>query len=185
MPSLPMSRGARRALWWLASGLLFAALALAAYIRFEYTLVGDFREAVATVDPTDPVALGQLLFATRGCAGCHTPEVKGEPLPGMEFAGGFEFLFPAGTIRSLNITPDVETGIGKLSREDFIARFKAFASEESRDVTVSPAEFNTPMPWLMYARMTDEDLGRIYEYLRTVKPVTHQVEKFTPKETKQ
>ena len=40
-------------------------------------------------------------------------------------------------------------------------------------------EFNTPMPWLMYAGMTDEDLGSIYAYLKTVKPVKNQVEKFT------
>ena len=72
MPSRTISRGVRRALWLTVAGLLVAALALAAYIRFEYTLVGDLREAIATVDPTDPVAHGRLLFATRGCAGCHT-----------------------------------------------------------------------------------------------------------------
>jgi len=35
------------------------------------------------------------------------------------------------------------------------------------------------MPWTMYAGMTEEDLGAIYEYLRTVKPVNNVVEKFT------
>lgn len=71
MPSRPMSRGARRALWLVVGGSLVAALALAAYVRFEFTLVGDLREAVTKVDLTDPVAHGRLLFATRGCAGCH------------------------------------------------------------------------------------------------------------------
>jgi len=36
------------------------------------------------------------------------------------------------------------------------------------------------MPWTMYGGMTDEDLGAIYEYLRTVPAVKNQVEKFIP-----
>jgi len=36
------------------------------------------------------------------------------------------------------------------------------------------------MPWLMYARMNDEDLGAVYDYLRTVTPVKNRVERFTP-----
>ena len=37
---------------------------------------------------------------------------------------------------------------------------------------------NTAMPWTQYAGMTREDLGAIYTYLRTVKPVTHRVDKW-------
>jgi len=33
--------------------------------------MGSLREAVASVDVTDPVAHGRLLFGKRGCAGCH------------------------------------------------------------------------------------------------------------------
>jgi hypothetical protein len=31
------------------------------------------------------------------------------------------------------------------------------------------------MPWTFYAGMTDEDLGAIYDYLRTVPPVKNKV----------
>jgi mono/diheme cytochrome c family protein len=132
-------------------------------------------------DPSkaDSVEYGRYLTTISACAGCHTPREKGEIIPGMDFAGGNTFEFPSGTVRSLNITPDEETGIGKLTKDDFIARFKAFADSSSRDIPVSPTEFNTPMPWLMYSGMTDEDLGAIYIYLRTVKPVKNHVEKFT------
>jgi hypothetical protein len=34
------------------------------------------------------------------------------------------------------------------------------------------------MPWTLFAGMTDEDLGAIYDYLRTVPPVLHAVEKW-------
>lgn len=130
-------------------------------------------------DKSDTVAYGCYLATIASCADCHTPAMKGEPIPGMDYAGGFEFLFPGGTIRALNITPDEETGIGKWTKADFIARFKAFTDSSSRNVPVSMNEFNTPMPWLMYCDMTDEDLGAIYSYLRTLKPVKNQVEKFT------
>jgi mono/diheme cytochrome c family protein len=142
---------------------------------------GTFKSFQPKPDPdrSNSVEYGKYLVAIGGCVECHTPAEKGQPIPGMEYAGGFEFLFPGGVVRSLNITPDEETGIGKRTREDFIARFKAFAAEESRNVAVAPNEFNTPMPWLMYAMMTQEDLGAMYDYLRTVKPVKHLVEKFS------
>jgi cytochrome c553 len=125
------------------------------------------------------VAYGRYLSMIASCADCHTPAEKGEPVPGMDYAGGFEFKFPGGTVRSLNITPDPETGIGIWTKEDFVARFKAFADSASQNVPVTMNEFNTPMPWIMYAGMSDEDLGAIYTYLRTLKPVKNQVEKFT------
>ncbi len=70
-PSAPRRRF-RRLAAVVGLGLVLAAAALAVYIRFEYTLVGDVREALAAVDESDPIARGQLLFSTRGCAGCHT-----------------------------------------------------------------------------------------------------------------
>ncbi|HXF99356.1 MAG TPA: c-type cytochrome [Bacteroidota bacterium] len=132
------------------------------------------------VDRNNSAAYGKYLATIGGCAGCHTPAVKGEPVPGMELAGGFEFHFPNGVVRSLNITPDEETGIGNWTREDFVARFKAFADSSVHQATLAAADFNTPMPWTMYAGMTSEDLGAIYDYLRSAKPVRNQVEKFTP-----
>lgn len=35
------------------------------------------------------------------------------------------------------------------------------------------------MPWTMYAGMTDEDLGAIYDYLKTIPAVRNKVEPFT------
>jgi hypothetical protein len=34
------------------------------------------------------------------------------------------------------------------------------------------------MPWLAYAGMNEEDLGAIYDYLRTEEPVYHDVVRF-------
>jgi hypothetical protein len=45
---------------------------------------------------------------------------------------------------------------------------------------VDPNGFNTIMPWTLLAGMTEEDLGDIYSYLRTVKPANNLVMHFTP-----
>ena len=60
--------------------------------------------------------------------------------------------------------------------------FRAFAAPEMHDMKVEPAQ-NTIMPWLGLAQMTDEDLGAIYDYLRTVPPIANVVEKRPPPKT--
>lgn len=132
-------------------------------------------------NPADTLAYGQYLATIAACADCHTPMEKGKPLPGMDFAGGNVFTLPFGTIRSSNITPDRATGIGSWSRQAFIDRFKAYADSAAHRLPVKPGEFNTVMPWLVYAGMSEEDLGAMYAYLRTLPPVHNQVERFTPK----
>lgn len=135
------------------------------------------------VNKSDSVEYGKYLVTIASCSDCHTQSEQGEPLPGMYLAGGQEFNFPAGIVHSLNITPDSETGIGNWTKKDFIARFKFYDNEESHNVPVNlEKDFNTPMPWLMYSGMTNEDLGAIYDYLRTVKPVNHRVNRFAPHE---
>jgi len=131
------------------------------------------------IDSSDQIAYGRYVASISACADCHTPAEKGEPIPGMDYAGGFTFVFPGGVVRTANITPDPQTGIGNWTKEDFVARFKAFTSPESTP-DVQPEDFNTPMPWTMYAGMTEKDLGAIYEYLRTVPPVHNAVERFSP-----
>jgi mono/diheme cytochrome c family protein len=129
--------------------------------------------------PSDTIAYGKYLSTVAGCTFCHTPiDDRGQPLPGMDFAGGMEFTFPWGPIvRSANITPDENTGIGAWDRAYFIERFKEYADSTKSHIPVAKDGDNTVMPWTMYAGMTEEDLNAIYSYLRTVKPVTNQVEK--------
>lgn len=129
-------------------------------------------------DKSDTLAYGKYLVTIAGCADCHTPMVKGTPVAGLEFAGGMEFHIPGGTSTSANITPDNETGIGKWTKPQFIHFFKSFASDSAKNISVKPGEPNTIMPLTFYAGITEEDLGAIYTYLRTLKPVHHEVVKF-------
>lgn len=131
-------------------------------------------------DKNNPVEYGKYIVNMASCSECHTPSEKGTPVKGMEFAGGMTFNMPAGAVSSANLTPDMETGIGKWTREEFIDRFKIMDTDSARNIPVSMDQFNTPMPWLQYAGMTREDLGAVYDYLRTIKPVNHQVTAFVP-----
>jgi len=116
------------------------------------------------------------------CASCHTPvDDRGRPMEGMEFAGGRVFpLKGGGSVRSANLTPDDETGIGAWTREVFVARMKAMPEESAQKVTVPDGSFNTPMPWTHYARMTDDDLGALYDHLRALPKVSRRFERFIP-----
>jgi mono/diheme cytochrome c family protein len=131
-------------------------------------------------DTSDIAAYGKYVVTAAGCIECHSQSVKGKHIEGMEFAGGFEFKFPTGEIvRSANITPDNENGIGKWTKDMFIAKFKQFDNLDARKVPVKQGDFNTVMPWTMYAGMTTQDLSAIYTYLRTLKPNSNKVVKFS------
>lgn len=130
-------------------------------------------------DTTDRVTYGQYLTTFAACNECHTPvNGQGQHLPGLAMAGGREFPMPTGMVRSMNLTPDKATGIGNWTKAAFIARFKAY--KDTNQPIVQEGEFNTLMPWTMYADMSEQDLGAIYDYLASLEPVPHKVERFTP-----
>jgi hypothetical protein len=84
-------------------------------------------------------------------------------------------------VASANITPDNETGIGTWSKDMFIQRFKQFSPAVYKPQQIGANGVNTTMPWLMYAGMTESDLGAIYAYLRTIQPIKYKVERFKRK----
>jgi hypothetical protein len=134
-------------------------------------------------DPSDKVAYGKYLVNAAACTECHTRVEQGQIIPELLLSGGREFNFPDGsTVRSANITPDAQTGIGKWTEEYFVQRFKAYADSAFTLPSVQPGEFNTIMPWSMYGTMKAEDLAAIYAYLKTVTPLKNEVVKFQPAE---
>ena len=133
-------------------------------------------------DPTNSVKHGEYLITASVCNDCHTQmDDKGNYLMHLQYAGGTEFPLPTGgVVRSANLTPDLKTGIGSWSRELFIEKFKAYSDSSFVAYEVGHNQFNTYMPWTYYARMKEEDLGAIYDYLMSLKPITNEVVKFTP-----
>lgn len=135
----------------------------------------------STPDKNNKVEYGRYLTNMAGCIECHTQQEKGQLLDGVHFAGGFQFKLPMGTVVSPNITPDKATGIGTWNTDMFVARFKQYADSSYIPQKVGAKDFQTVMPWTMYAGMTDEDLRAIFAYLQSLEPINNMVEtRFTP-----
>jgi hypothetical protein len=133
-------------------------------------------------DKSDWIAYGAYMTNASGCIECHTNVKDGQIIKELAFAGGREFAFPDGSVlRTMNITPH-KTGIGTWTEEMFVQRFKMYADSAYVAPSVAPGEFNTIMPWVMYAHMEEEDLKAIFAYLQTVTPIENIVERFTPSE---
>ena len=58
-----------------------------------------------------------------------------------------------------NITPDLETGIGRWTEAQFVDRFKSVAAADEASLALNGRR-NTEMPWRDYGGMETEDLSR-------------------------
>jgi len=141
------------------------------------TIPADANNFGKRPDGMDKIKLGE--YYGVACKFCHSQNEKGNYIPGKEFAGGVEFPMPDGsTVRSANITPDKETGIGNMTKEVFIAKFRSCLEEANLDPKTRG--YNSPMNWNFIAKTaSDDDLGAIYDYLMIQKPVNNKVEKVT------
>jgi mono/diheme cytochrome c family protein len=129
---------------------------------------------------TNKLAYGEYLVNAALCTECHTPiDDMGQPLPGKAFAGGTEYRHPqyGFRIRTANITPDADTGIGTWTEQQFVDKFKSFETPNDSPLSETEQRQNTAMPWNQFAGMTREDLSAIYAYLRTVQPVVNRINK--------
>jgi mono/diheme cytochrome c family protein len=139
------------------------------------TIPADANSFGKIPDPNDKLKVGE--YYGPSCKFCHSPGEKGELFPDKLFSGGVEFPMPDGKIiRSANITPDKETGIGNYTKELFLQKFKMHLDPANLDPQIKG--YNTPMMWNQFAAVcTDEHLGAIYDYLMAQKPVKNKVEK--------
>src|SRR5690606_20928440 len=81
-------------------------------------------------------------YLATGCSGCH----------GMTFSGGKIPGTPPDFIPPPNLTPDVETGLGAWTEEDFYLALKEGIRPDGRSLDVQY------MPWNLTAQMTDDEL---------------------------
>lgn len=112
----------------------------------------------ASLKGADAIQRGEYLTRAADCMVCHT--ARG----GEQYAGGFAFTLPFGTIYSTNITPDKETGIGNYTDQDFLAAMH-------RGIRNDGARLYPAMPFASYTYMTDEDALAIKAYLFSLAPV--------------
>ena len=106
----------------------------------------------------DLIAKGKYLSDAGDCMACHT-KAGGEP-----YAGGKYLETPFGPLSTPNITPDPETGIGKITDDQFYRVF--------HEGIGAGGEYLYPaMPYPWYTKVTRDDVLAIKAYLMTLKPV--------------
>jgi mono/diheme cytochrome c family protein len=111
----------------------------------------------------EKIERGRYLVVAGDCVSCHTAP------GGTPFAGGAALETPFGALLGPNITPDIATGVGAWSEEDF--RRAMHEGIGRGGVRLYPA-----MPYPAYTKVTRDDVSAIWAYLRTLEPVRNEVQ---------
>lgn len=151
-----------------------------------------------------PVERGRYLVNAGACNDCHTPKIftaagpvedttrllsghpAAEAVPavptgvlsqgrwGALASSGFTaWAGPWGVSYAANLTPDA-TGLAGWTPEMFIQTIR-----DGKHAGVG-RPLLPPMPWPMYRRLSDEDLGAIFAYLQTLPKIENRVPAPTP-----
>src|ERR1041385_4281492 len=125
----------------------------------------------AAPDISTPEKRGAYRGGGAACPAGRAPQEKGHPISGMEFPGGFLLHEPKGDVVSNNITP-AASGIGYYNDATFV--------QALRTGKVGARPLHASMPFYFFGKMNDEDLKSIFAYLKTLKPVKHQLDNYEP-----
>lgn len=155
--------------------------------------------ASAAPTKAEQITRGQYIVRIGSCNDCHTPwifdEKLGMPRPDMSRMlsghpeGGPDpegtvgphdmaligptftsFALPFGIMYSLNLTPDIDTGIGSWTEEMFLDIFRKGRHLGGDGRSVLP-----PMPWLWIRNLTDDDLKAVFAYLNSIPPIRNAI----------
>jgi mono/diheme cytochrome c family protein len=107
------------------------------------------------------IARGKALANAADCASCHTADAA------KPFAGGKPIPTPFGTIYAPNLTPDLETGIGAWSDDDF---YRALHD----GVSPNGSGYYPAFPYPNFTKLTRDDVLAIRAWLATIAPVTYK-----------
>jgi mono/diheme cytochrome c family protein len=123
--------------------------------------------------PRDTTAVyGKYLANNVGnCNGCHVARDSQGKKSSPDFSGGGIFYpnsFSEGFgFVSPNLTPHKGTGvIAEWDQDMFVDRFRGGRQYPG-----------SPMPWGLYSKLDESDLKALYQYLHSLDPVDHKIEK--------
>jgi mono/diheme cytochrome c family protein len=150
--------------------LLFYGLYALAFLGRAHTAAqaGPVRTPLLLLQPipdSTPNAAqlrrGQYLIRVGDCAACHTPP------GGPTLSGGYPLATPFGVIYSTNLTSDPETGVGRLSADQFYAALHTGVGPKGGQIY--PA-----MPYNDFTRISRADSDAMLAYLKFTPPVSAQ-----------
>jgi mono/diheme cytochrome c family protein len=131
-------------------------------IALKQEVVPWAEKPINPADLTDKVKRGFYLATIGHCMECHTPREKGQlDLQNRMGAGGQQFLGPWGISVSRNITSSKTKGLGAWTDAEIKRALTQGIDKDGR-------KLDPPMGFQYYAHMTDDDLGDLIAWLRTV-----------------
>jgi mono/diheme cytochrome c family protein len=148
--------------------LVIVGLAIYVGSRQHLTFDVPYPEVTAS---TDSAVIARGHYVVRNvvnCASCHgdTNQIaardRGEDVP---LAGGYHFDIPPGVFYARNITPDPETGIGKLSDRAIARALRFGVGHDGRAL----------LPFMEVQGLSDEDLVAVVSYIKSQPPVHNLV----------
>ncbi|AKU95340.1 Putative diheme cytochrome c-553 [Labilithrix luteola] len=145
------------------------------------------------------VKRGGELVKLGGCNDCHTPlafdpkigmpmprtdrtlsghpegasEPTGQSANGEAVMGATmtAYKLPFGTVYAANLTPDLETGLGSWTEQDFIRAMRTGKHQGKAD----GRPILPPMPWMNLSATPEADLRAMFAFLRSIPAVKNSV----------
>ena len=117
------------------------------------------------------VSRGSYLANSVGrCFWCHSPQTNSDPaLPIPETLGAGLVIDEKNQVVAPNLTPDLETGIGRWTDEQIVRAIREGVSREGRRLRDHPARY--------YSVMSDDDAAALVAYLRSLRAVRNELPK--------
>lgn len=150
-------------------------LCLVAFKPLEYPAA-----PIKSPDTTDAKEYGKYLVLGRyECWSCHSADFKTlnfvEPEKTVGFCQGGNVMYTLNgkKIYTANITQCEKTGIGTWTEDDFMRSMHESKNKAGR---------NLRYPMMPYTALTNEEVKAIWQYLRTVPPITNEVDRQWDKE---
>ncbi len=119
-------------------------------------------KAMAQGQEFDVIERGHVLATVGDCVACHTAP------GGKPFSGGLKIETPFGIIASPNITPDMDTGIGRWTDAEFVRAMHEGIGRNGEHLY--PA-----FPYPYYTKVTTSDVLAIRAWLATIPAVRNEV----------
>jgi len=142
-------------------GLLVLVVALVFILARKAETMTSIRYDIAVVpvqipDDAESIAAGEH-WVKANCIGCHGPDLS----------GGYFFEAPFAVLDASNLTPG-KGGVGAVyTDEDWVRAIRHGVNPARRSLMIMPANY--------YWNFSDEDLGDIIAYLKSLPPVDQVV----------
>lgn len=160
----------RKALLIVGAVLLIVVAAGAVFVASRQNLRFDppYPNVTASTDSAIVERGRYIVRDVAPCAACHgDPAQRAAYKTGADvpLSGGFVFDIPPGQFYTRNLTPDAETGLGKVSDGAIARALRYGVGHDGRAL----------LPFMEMQGLSDDDLVAVVSYLRTQAPVRNPV----------